>query len=83
MQESQPLFEICEKRPSHWGPCSVDIDLNKTALFAGMFDYYIIHFTLISCNTILYIVSAIQFSKHLRVHYKMVIVDLLVSKLCC
>ncbi|XP_046961062.1 cysteine protease ATG4B [Vanessa cardui] len=33
MQESQPLFEICEKRPSHWGPSINDIDLQNTTLF--------------------------------------------------
>ncbi|XP_047544591.1 cysteine protease ATG4B [Vanessa atalanta] len=33
MQESQPLFEICEKRPAHWGPSINDIDLQNTTLF--------------------------------------------------
>ncbi|CAG9567372.1 unnamed protein product [Danaus chrysippus] len=33
MQLSQPLFEICEKRPSHWGPNTNDIDLQNTNLF--------------------------------------------------
>lgn len=35
MRESQPLFEICEKRPAHWGPCNNDIDLQNTSLFTG------------------------------------------------
>lgn len=35
MQEGQPLFEICEKRPAHWGPCHSDIDLQNTTLFTG------------------------------------------------
>ncbi|KAM3962743.1 autophagy-related 4a [Aphomia sociella] len=33
MCESQPLFEICDKRPAHWGPSSTDIDLQNTSLF--------------------------------------------------
>ncbi|CAH0726535.1 unnamed protein product, partial [Brenthis ino] len=33
MKESQPLFEICEQRPAHWGPCNNDIDLQNTTLF--------------------------------------------------
>ncbi|XP_023954796.1 cysteine protease ATG4B [Bicyclus anynana] len=33
MKESQPLFEICDKRPAHWGPCTNDIDLQNTTLF--------------------------------------------------
>lgn len=36
MRESQPLFEICEKRPSHWGPLNSDIDLQNTNLFTGI-----------------------------------------------
>lgn len=28
MQESQPLFEMCENRPAHWGPS--DFDENST-----------------------------------------------------
>lgn len=27
MQESQALFEICERRPAHWGPLHHDLDL--------------------------------------------------------
>ncbi|XP_039763761.1 cysteine protease ATG4B [Pararge aegeria] len=34
MKESQPLFEICDKRPAHWGPSTNDIDLQNTTLFA-------------------------------------------------
>ncbi|XP_013200686.1 cysteine protease ATG4B [Amyelois transitella] len=33
MHESQPLFELCEKRPAHWGPNTSDIDLENTNLF--------------------------------------------------
>lgn len=33
--ESQPLFEMCEKRPAHWGPGTADIDLQNTSLFTG------------------------------------------------
>ncbi|XP_053626038.1 cysteine protease ATG4B [Plodia interpunctella] len=33
MCESQPLFELCEKRPAHWGPGVADIDLQNTTLF--------------------------------------------------
>ncbi|XP_049868971.1 cysteine protease ATG4B [Pectinophora gossypiella] len=33
MVETQPLFELCEKRPSHWGPSNADIDLQNTTLF--------------------------------------------------
>lgn len=35
MKESQPLFEICDKRPAHWGPSTNDIDLQNTSLFTG------------------------------------------------
>lgn len=35
MTESQALFEICEKRPSHWGPSAAEIDLQNTTLFTG------------------------------------------------
>ncbi|XP_038209168.1 cysteine protease ATG4B [Zerene cesonia] len=38
MKESQPLFEICEKRPSHWGPNTNDIDLQNTTLFTEFED---------------------------------------------
>ncbi|XP_026737726.1 cysteine protease ATG4B [Trichoplusia ni] len=38
MCESQPLFEICEKRPSHWGPMTSDIDLQNTAIFTEFED---------------------------------------------
>ncbi|CAK1549735.1 unnamed protein product [Leptosia nina] len=31
MKEAQPLFEICDQRPSHWGPSTnSDIDLQNT-----------------------------------------------------
>ncbi|XP_045766178.1 cysteine protease ATG4B [Maniola jurtina] len=33
MKESQPLFELCDKRPAHWGPSTNDIDLQNTNLF--------------------------------------------------
>ncbi|XP_028029080.1 cysteine protease ATG4B [Bombyx mandarina] len=38
MKESQPLFEICEKRPSHWGPNTTDIDFQSTSLFTEFED---------------------------------------------
>ncbi|VVC90346.1 cysteine protease ATG4B [Leptidea sinapis] len=38
MKECQPLFEICEKRPSHWGPNTADIDLQNTSLFSEFED---------------------------------------------
>ncbi|XP_063529788.1 cysteine protease ATG4B [Cydia strobilella] len=38
MTETQPLFEICEKRPSHWGPSTADIDLQNTNLFTEFED---------------------------------------------
>ncbi|KAG6459349.1 cysteine protease ATG4B [Manduca sexta] len=38
MKETQPLFEICEKRPSHWGPSTADIDLQNTSLFTEFED---------------------------------------------
>lgn len=38
MCESQPLFEICEKRPAHWGPMTSDIDLQNTTLFTEFED---------------------------------------------
>lgn len=30
MNEGQPLFEICEQRPSHWGPLNTELDLQNT-----------------------------------------------------
>ncbi|XP_041973175.1 cysteine protease ATG4B [Aricia agestis] len=38
MKEAQPLFELCEKRPSHWGPATSDIDLQNTSLFTEFED---------------------------------------------
>ncbi|KAI8427619.1 hypothetical protein MSG28_002105 [Choristoneura fumiferana] len=35
MKEAQALFEICEKRPAHWGP-NADIDLQNTGLFTDI-----------------------------------------------
>ncbi|KAL4715162.1 hypothetical protein ACJJTC_012209 [Scirpophaga incertulas] len=34
MTDGSPLFEMCETRPSHWGPLD-DIDLQNTSLFTG------------------------------------------------
>ncbi|XP_013181032.1 PREDICTED: cysteine protease ATG4B [Papilio xuthus] len=38
MRESQPLFELCETRPPHWGPSNADIDLQNTTLFTEFED---------------------------------------------